>query len=256
MRGLVSGIAVVLVLLLVAGITQFPASSESMESNLAATPTTTANNAVTPTVRSSHIIIIPDIAIEVLSFSGSGSFSELPLDLPENARLLNISGSVKYSDVELEGNRVILKNVSVVNESHLALEYSFPGNFFGKKISVYTVKLLILIPTTYEVLEKSENLVFSGKAFIGQNDYSIFEAKDLSPGDEVRLKFGEHAVQSTQDQKPTQHSQDQKPNLAFFAGILLIVAGFFLLVFSRSRKSWEVGGGEEREENGGKGWEI
>ena len=228
---------------------------------------------LTPTVKNSHLIIIPDeIIIEVLSFNESGNFSKLTVELPENAKLINVSGSVNYSSAETKGNSLILQKVTITNGSHLALEYSTQGEFFSKKITLKTQKLLVLIPSAYEVVQKSENLAYRGKAVLGQNNYSIFEARNLHPGDQIELRF--EKLKSVQQPVPAQGNF----NPFLLGGVLLIAAGIILFIFSRGSGGWSVGKGKkeeikEKEESSvgkerveekrekerkkkGKGWEI
>ena len=189
-----------------------------------------------PVVKNSHIIIIPDeIVIEVLSFNDSGYFSQLVVELPKNAKLINISGSLNYSSAKTEGNNLLLQNASVTTGSHLAIEYAIQGEVFSKKITMEIKRLLILIPATYEIPERSDNLVYRGKAVLGQNNYSIFEANNLTQGDEILLRFKQREPvlpAERGDNLNTLNSFNNLNNPAFLGGILLIIAGIFIFIFS------------------------
>jgi hypothetical protein len=215
-----------------------------------------------PIVGKSHIVIIPNqVVIEVFSFSGETvNVSKLAIELPEGSELLNVSGSVEFSDLKTEENLVLLRNVSIINGSHLALEYSAHGNSFRKRISFDTERLLILIPFSAEITSSSDNLFYKGKALLGQSNYSILEGNNLKAGEEIWLEFEERT--------PTQviASADQKLNPLTLGGILLVVTGVTLLVLSKRVKSWKIsevtGEGdsegkerEEKEEKKGR-WEV
>jgi hypothetical protein len=214
-------------------------------------------------VSKSHIVIIPDqVVIEVFSFSKTVNVSKLTIELPKESELLNVSGNVEFSAFKTERNLVLLKNASIRNGSHLALEYSTHGNSFRKKVSFDTEKLLVLIPVSAEITSSSDNLIYRGKALLGQNNYSVFEGNNLKAGEEIWLEF--------EEKLPAQGipSADQKLNPLTLGGILLVVAGITLFVLSKRVKIWKIsevieeGDSEgekeekEREEEKGRRWEV
>ncbi len=223
-----------------------------------------------PVVEKSHIVIIPEkktFVIEVLSFSGDGT-TELMLDMPENARLINISGSLNYSSTKIEGNTILFENASVINGSHVALEYSLSDRTFRKKITLETHKLLVFIPAMVDVIDKSDNLVFKGTAPLGRSNYSILEAKNLLPGEEIYLKFEERKFTTPSGEKSekSESAIEIGPNfnLTFLIGITLVIGGAMLLIFTKRTKTWDVrdvkrdvkGEKEEEKEEKKEGWEI
>jgi len=188
-----------------------------------------------PIVEKSHIVIIPEreiFVIEVLSFSGDNA-TELMLEMPENAELINISGSLNYSSVKIDGSLILFENPNVINGSHIALEYSLPDDTFKKKITLETRKLLVFLPVMVDVVDRSDNLVFRGVASLGRSNYSIFEAENLLPGEEIYLKFEEKKIAVPEETNP-------KFNTVFLIGVVLVIGGIILLIFTKHGRMWSI----------------
>jgi len=214
-----------------------------------------------PIVEKSHIVIIPEkeiFVIEVLSLSGENT-TELMLEIPENAKLINISGSLNYSSVKVDGNLILFENPNVINGDHIALEYSLPDDTLKKKITLETRKLLVFLPVMVDVVDRSDNLVFKGVASLGRSNYSIFEGRNLLPGEEIYLKFEEKTA--------VPEETSPKFNTVFLIGLVLVIGGIILLIFTKHGRTWNIEEKEkeEREEKVRKndktkekkgGWEI
>jgi|Deesub1362A_J573_1020465.scaffolds.fasta_scaffold00024_59 hypothetical protein len=224
-----------------------------------------------PMVEKSHIVIIPEketYVIEVLSFLGDNA-TELKLEMPEGAKLINISGSLNYSSLKIDGNLVLFENPKVINGSHIALEYHLQNKIFRKKITLNTTKLLVFLPTMIDVVERSENLVFRGTATLGRSNYSILEAENLLPGEEIYLKFEEKKLTTPPSGTTSSDSNKGSPkfNTIFLIGLVLIIGGAILFIFTKHTKTWDVKD-EDKEESKEKkkendktrekrgGWEI